>query len=491
MLNSMSTAVTSCVLVGVDPRPVRIEASLSGGRQQFIIVGLPDTAVREARERVRAAMRSSGFKFPAGRVVVSLSPADLPKGGAMYDLPIALALVHVIEGLGPNIGQFVSMGELSLQGSVEPTSGCIVATSVAEARDATAIVPAGSRVPFPSTTAVAGAGTLRQAVEIVRGRGDGQPVDVVEPVDLEVSDMCDVQGQSVARRGLEIAAAGGHHMFMIGPPGAGKSMLASRLPSILPPLERDDQRTVALVAAATKQGDPTGNAPPFRSPHHSISIPALVGGGSGIPTPGEITKAHLGVLFLDELGEFPPAVLDALRQPMESGTVLVSRQAASVRFPASIQVVAASNPCPCGYQDHRKKGCGCSQQQKDRYRMRLSGPLLDRFDLRVNVERVPPTQLTAGRSEASVEVRRRVVAARKRQVARGKLNRQLEATELARLENTEALGSFLRTEPSVESITARGWDRVRRVARTIADLAGDERTDIVHVKEAVSLREDV
>lgn len=484
----MSTSVTSCVLVGVDPRPIRVEASLSGGRPQFIIVGLPDAAVRESRERVRSAMKASGFAFPQGRVVVSLSPADLPKGGATFDLPIALALVQATEGLGPDVGRFVAMGELSLRGAVENPIGAVVAASVAGTLGATAIVPHGSSLPVSCKEPVVSAETLRDAVEIVRGLRDGRPVPVDSETAGPLADMGDVVGQIEVRRGLEIAAAGGHHLLMVGPPGAGKSMLANRLPSILPPLSRPERSEVALVAAAL-QGDhgPVGS-PPFRAPHHSISIPALVGGGSGIPTPGEITKAHRGVLFLDELGEFPPAVLDALRQPMESGEVLVARQAASVRFPSAVQIIAASNPCPCGYLDDRKTGCSCSQARKERYRARLSGPLLDRFDLRVWVSRVPPAALGTRDGESSATIRGRVVAARHRQASRGSLNRDLSATELARFENGAELKGCLSSEPALQSITARGWDRVRRVARTIADLAGTELTDAVHIKEAIGLR---
>lgn len=268
-------------------------------------------------------------------------------------------------------------------------------------------------------------------------------------------------------------------------------MLASRLPTILPPLSKEQQKEVALVAAAARLPDPRDASPPYRAPHHSISVPALVGGGSGIPTPGELTKAHLGVLFLDELGEFPPVVLDALRQPMESGSVLVSRQAASIRFPARVQVVAASNPCPCGYLGDRKHGCSCPQHRRERYRERLSGPMLDRFDLRIKVERLGPLELMDGRGESSASVRERVVRARAVQDARGILNCDLTGPQLRGLEVVESVNAVLRSDPRLGAITARGWDRLRRVARTIADLAGEELVDDVHVKEALELRDDV
>ncbi|MCB1246592.1 MAG: YifB family Mg chelatase-like AAA ATPase [Acidimicrobiia bacterium] len=483
----MSNAVTSCVLVGVDPLPVRIEASLSGGRGQFIIVGLPDASIRESRERVRGAMKASGFTFPTGRVVVSLSPADLPKRGSMHDLGIALALIAATTKLGPGIADYVAMGELGLDGSLRPTRGSVVAGSVAERMGRTAIVPVGASLSCPITARVVGASSLRQVVAIVRGDDAGELVEFRPPTAGPGTDLCDVYGQHHARRALEIAAAGGHHLLLIGPPGAGKSMLASRMPSILPPLDAEGMREVALVAEASDLPRAQGH-PPFRAPHHSISMPALVGGGSGIPTAGEITKAHRGVLFLDELGEFTPSVLDALRQPMEAGEVLVSRQAASVRFPAAIQVVAATNPCPCGYLRDLKTGCTCPAHRKDRYRARLSGPLLDRFDLRVNVDAVRPDDLGGPPPEASTVVRNRVLAARDRQGGRGCLNRDLSARTMARYEDVDGLRGMLRSESALEAITARGWDRLRRVARTIADLAGDELVRPVHMKEAIDLR---
>ncbi|MCZ7533396.1 MAG: YifB family Mg chelatase-like AAA ATPase [Acidimicrobiia bacterium] len=486
----MNRFVTSCALVGVDPRPVRVETTVGGGRGQFIIVGLPDAAVRESRERVRSAVKASGFRFPSGRVVVSLSPADLPKTGALYDLPIALSVVQATEDLGERAGDFVSLGELSLHGDVKPTRGAVVAACVAEQTSSVALVPPGSCVPA-SVVALTGTVTdLRHAVDVVRGRSKAEMCAPAVDGKRVGIDLKEVRGQPVARRSLEVAAAGGHHMLMVGPPGAGKSLLASCLPTLLPKLTEEEEREVALIAAAIGVDHEGSSGPPFRAPHHSISMAALVGGGAGIPKPGEVTRAHRGVLFLDELGEFPPAVLDSLRQPMEAGHVLVSRQAASIRFPTAIQVIAASNPCPCGYRGERNSDCECIGARLDRYRARLSGPLLDRFDLRLRVERLRPIEMQASPGEPSAEVRKRVVAAREVQGRRDHLNRSLSASDLLPLEDP-SVRSLLLSEPEAIRLTARGWDRVRRVARTIADLEGSEMTSDVHIKEAMTLRGDI
>jgi magnesium chelatase family protein len=467
-----------------------VETTVSGGRGQFIIVGLPDASVRESRERVRSAIKASGYRFPPGRVVVNLSPADLPKIGAAFDLPIALSVIEASERMGLAFDEFVVVGELSLHGDVKTSRGAVAAAAMAAETNRLALVPSGgSHLPVFARH-VREVKTLRQAVDVLRGCLDVDPPQGTKCVAGGQTDLSTVRGQPMARRALEIAAAGGHHLLMVGPPGAGKSLLASCLPGLLPELLDDAQMEVGLVWAATGSETDVCVSTPFRAPHHSITTAALVGGGSGIPTPGEVSRAHRGVLFLDELGEFPPAVLDSLRQPMEEGSVLVSRQAASVRFPSDIQVVAASNPCPCGFLGDRLKACECSEARRDRYRSKLSGPLLDRFDLRVGVQRLRPLDMAGPVGESSEAVRSRVSGARRIQSERGRLNRSLSAEELRAHEDKSALDAFLRAEPNAERLSARGWNRVRRVARTIADLDRSETTTDVHLKEALLFRGD-
>lgn len=462
---------------------------MGAGRGQFVIVGLPDASVRESRERVRSAIKASGYKFPQGRVVVNLSPADLPKAGASFDLPVALGVIAATEKkIDLAFDRFVVAGELSLQGDVKASRGAVTAAAVAAESETMALVSSDTALLPVFANHAGGVKTLRHAVDVLRGSSEPDALRSPQSAIAVHPDLSIVRGQSLARRALEIAAAGGHHMLMVGPPGSGKSLLASCLPGILPDLTEEAQREVGLVSAASGFNGDISTSMPFRAPHHSITTAALVGGGSGIPTPGEISRAHRGVLFLDELGEFPPTVLDSLRQPMEQGSVLVSRQAGSVRFPSDIQVVAASNPCPCGYLGDRLKGCECSASRLDRYRSRLSGPLLDRFDLRLAVHRLRPLDMIGPLGESSEVVRRRVVKARDIQAARGSLNRSLTAEQLVALEDETALVTLMTSESNAEHLTARGWNRVRRVARTIADLDGSEMTTDVHLKEAFSYR---
>jgi magnesium chelatase family protein len=421
-------------------------------------------------------------------VVVNLSPADLPKVGSAFDLAIALSIVEASERIGLAFENFIVTGELSLHGQVKESRGAVAAAASAAEAGTVALVSSDTTLLPAFADHARGVKTLRRAVDVILGIATADDLRPVTSNSTAHPDLSVVRGQPLARRALEIAAAGGHHLLMVGPPGAGKSLLASCRPGILPNLTEEAQREVALVSAAGVADRDVSAAMPFRAPHHSITMAALVGGGSGIPTPGEISRAHRGVLFLDELGEFPPAVLDSLRQPMESGSILVSRQAGSVRFPSDIQVVAASNPCPCGYLGDRLKGCECSESRRDRYRSRLSGPLLDRFDLRLTVHRLRPLDIIGPIGESSETVRSRVATARDLQAVRGVLNRSLSTEQLVELEERTALGSLMTSEPPAEGLTARGWHRVRRVARTIADLDRSDLTTDVHFKEAFSFR---
>jgi magnesium chelatase family protein len=477
-------------LVGAEPRPVKIEATVSASnRGSFTIVGLPDTAVRESRERVRAAMKEQGFHFPGGRVVVNLSPADLPKIGVTFDLPIALSVIAASHPEPVSFDGFVCVGELSLHGHVKPVRAVLGATVIADRQDKACMVATSSVVAVPIEARVVGIETLRQAVRVASGQTSGDVVMSTEMPDTPASlDMATVRGHAFARRALEVAAAGGHHLLMVGSPGAGKTMLARCLPGILPALQPREVREVGLIHAAAGSGLAVTNEAPFRAPHHSASLAALVGGGSGIPTPGEVSLAHRGVLFLDELGEFNPSVLDALRQPIEHGEIVVARQGATVKFPSSVQVVAASNPCPCGYWKDHRTPCECTDAKRGRYRTRLSGPLLDRFDLRIHVERLTANELIAKRGESSREVRRRVTTARAVQRTRPNLNRDLTRDELDDLPVSVGGRVTLKQVAGRDKMTARGWDRIRRVARTLADLDGADMVDTDHVQEAERFR---
>jgi len=469
---------------------VRVEVFVGGGPPKFQLVGLPDAAVREAKERVRAAIQSSGFSFPGRRVVVNLAPADVPKGGSAYDLPIALGVLAASKAIPAVCAGVVALGELGLDGGVRTVRGGLGAAVVAGKAGLRCLLPPASAAEAAALgqVPVAAVGSLLEAVAVAAGEAAGAPVPELVRDMVAGPDLSEVRGQLLVRRALEIAAAGGHHMLMSGPPGAGKTMLARCLPGILPELTGSEVADVALTWAAAGAPRPDPLLTPFRSPHHSASLAALIGGGSGIPVPGETALAHRGVLFLDELGEFPVHLLEALRQPMEDGHVIVARKGSSVRFPTEFQLVAATNPCPCGFTGDRLKACTCSPRSIDRYKRRLSGPLLDRFDLVVRVPRVDVTEMVGDRGESSAAVAARVAAARKRQDARGCTNGRLRRSSLDELSWDPKATGILEAAMRQSAMTARGWDRARRVAATIADL--EESTLILdkHVMEAIAYR---
>lgn len=481
--------------MGVEARPVSVEVDIAGGLPAFTLVGLPETVVRESRDRVRAALLNAGFDFPQRRITVSLAPADLPKEGGRFDLPIALGLLAA-SGQVPQDGlehrEFA--GELSLGGGLRAVPGAVPTALAAERAGRTLVLPrsASHEAALVPQADVRVADALIDVASWLRGVGELDVAEAREPASVACADLRDVRGQHHARRAIEIAAAGGHNVVLVGPPGSGKSMLASRLPGLLPPLDLDTALASAAVQSVSAAGfDPSQWAvPPFRSPHHTVSGVALVGGGTRA-APGEVSLAHGGVLFLDELAEFPRAVLDVLREPLESGVIHISRARRQATYPAAFQFIGAMNPCPCGYSGETVHACRCTAEQVQRYRARVSGPLLDRIDLHVTLQAVNYASIRQeAEAESSVTVASRVAMARSRQYARqGCLNARLGVAALdhrCALQG-EAAVVFERAVSQL-GLSLRSCHRVLRVARTVADLAGDTDIDTVHLGEALGFR---
>jgi magnesium chelatase family protein len=496
----MTAHIATVAFQGIDCRPVDVQVQLANGLPAFTLVGLADKAVGESKERVRAALNAIGLALPPKRITVNLAPADLQKEGSHFDLPIALGLLAAMGVLPQDeLADFVALGEMGLDGSIAPVAGVLPAAIAANAQDKGLICPAaqGGEAAWAGDIRVLAPASLLSLVNHFKGTQVlSAPQGEIEDEAVAHLDLRDIKGQESAKRALEIAAAGGHNLLMVGPPGAGKSMLASRLPGILPPLSPAEALEVSMIhsVAGLLNNGRLRRHRPFRDPHHSASLPALVGGGSRAK-PGEVSLAHLGVLFLDELPEFQRAALESLRQPIETGSAVVARVQAHVRYPARFQLIAAMNPCKCGHLDDAALACSKAPKCAHEYQSRISGPLFDRIDLHIDVPAVNPSDLSLPPpAEGSAEVAARVASARRIQMeryagAKIRTNAEADGQLLEEVASPDAQGRKLLTEAaSLMKLSARGYHRVLRVARTLADLEGSENVARLHIAEALSYR---
>jgi magnesium chelatase family protein len=502
----MLAKATSCAVVGLDAALIEVEVDMGRGLPSITIVGLPDAAVQESRERVRAAVRNSGLSFPQSRLTINLAPADLRKEGPAYDLPIAIGILLASEQIFADLDGAIIMGELSLDGGVRHVSGVLpMAHAAHEQGYKTLYVPAedAAEASLIDGLEVYPIPNLLALIDHLTGHARLSPFQCdyslgdVEDLPPYAADLAEIKGQEHVKRALEVAAAGSHNMMMVGPPGAGKTLIARSMPSILPRLSVDealDITRVYSVADALPSDEPLIRHRPFRAPHHTISYAGLIGGGRW-PKPGEISLAHRGILFLDELPEFGTRMLEMLRQPLEDKIVAISRSSGSLTYPANFTLIAAMNPCPCGYWGDSEKDCTCSMTMVSRYQKRISGPLLDRIDIHVEVPRVDYEKLSSDRlGEPSAAVRKRVEAARERQRARFAgtslvTNADMGPAEIRQFcQVDEAAKSLLKAAMQQMHLSARAYHRVLKLGRTIADLAGSEHIQTAHIAEAIQYR---